>query len=116
MRHTAPLIYKATALRFGMFTTTIAWICSHFDPQIGFLLLFMSLMRVVSYIAINGVYFKNYKMLHLAVLSPLLDFIIPFIWIRALMTNTVEWRGQTYRVLKGGYIERVEIPDVADVA
>ena len=78
--------------------------------------MFMSLMRVVSYVVINGVYFKNYKMLHLAILSPLLDFVIPFIWIRALVTNTVEWRGQTYRVLKGGYIERVNIPDAADIA
>lgn len=114
MRHTAPLIYKATALRFGMFTTTIAWICNHFDSQIGFLLLFMSILRIISYIVINGLYFKNHKMLHLAILSPLLDFIVPFIWIRALITNTVEWRGQTYRVLKGGYIERVDVTDVAD--
>ena len=40
-------------------------------------------------------------------LYPLRDLLGFFIWIASYSGRTIEWRGQTYRLLPGGRIERV---------
>ena len=61
--------------------------------------------RIVLAIAQDGLAARRFFPFWLYLALPILDLVCIAVWIAAFLSNTIEWRGKTYRLLRGGRLE-----------
>jgi ceramide glucosyltransferase len=107
IRAVTPGVYTSFVLFFGTFYAFLVWTLNLRNMWAMAFFVSMSFVRIVMTSYYNDRYIKDPSTQQYLWVVPVRDLLTPFEWLLGFTGQTIRWRGNRYRIVRGARLQKI---------